>query len=520
MKKIKSVISFFILLTFLCFIFNNQIQASENQTPQLSETYNRVSEEVIRKLDKVNNAENLFRVRLEDLPTLNEVFQLLESFLFNDEDALETMYSLDELDIIIKYLIKMARIGTPPEHREELEKDIEELFSDDDEEEENMQDNTYSYSLNYLDDHYYTVASSNSEDINKYIVLCSNPLKKITKTAKKVFKKAGHLVKKNRKTIAIISAVAVVGVTTYYIISSKSTENSYPFSNQDESIKTEKENNQTFNENVESIPYQDSLLANNLETEKPIITGILEDNIYSLKEELQIENNYNNPEINKNFWTTTKEAIKEHSAYATHKVLDEVTEYTKYVPGLIDEIGSFTNRFVPNEIFDNVKPEKGILESYEDNIYQAHQKIDQLFDTNQSEMYTKEAKEGSDKDWSIAILPPPSGILKESLDLEKLADAGKVFDRAGLTKAGRALAKHGGREGSVFPKPIGNPEQINKQGQEILEKILNKPNKKIILGNYERYGDVIDIQVPNLGGVRYSKEGEFIGFLEPGKIHE
>ncbi len=73
---------------------------------------------------------------------------------------------------------------------------------------------------------------------------------------------------------------------------------------------------------------------------------------------------------------------------------------------------------------------------------------------------------------------------------------------------------------SVFPKPLGNPEQINLQGQKILESILNNPNKKIILGNYERYGDVIDIQVPNLGGVRYSKQGEFIGFLEQGKIYE
>ena len=39
-----------------------------------------------------------------------------------------------------------------------------------------------------------------------------------------------------------------------------------------------------------------------------------------------------------------------------------------------------------------------------------------------------------------------------------------------------------GREGSVFPKPIGTPKQINQQGQEILENILNHPNKKINIG--------------------------------------
>ena len=42
------------------------------------------------------------------------------------------------------------------------------------------------------------------------------------------------------------------------------------------------------------------------------------------------------------------------------------------------------------------------------------------------------------------------------LDLEALSRAGQVMDRGGLTKAGRALDKHGGRSSSIFPKATGN----------------------------------------------------------------
>ncbi len=102
-----------------------------------------------------------------------------------------------------------------------------------------------------------------------------------------------------------------------------------------------------------------------------------------------------------------------------------------------------------------------------------------------------------------------------NVDFDKLLEAGKAHDRGGLTKAGRGLAKHGGREGSHFPKPKGNPSNINKQGQELLEKILKHPNKNIRTRVRERYGEIIEIKVKKLGGVHYTKDGEFIGFLQP-----
>ena len=75
--------------------------------------------------------------------------------------------------------------------------------------------------------------------------------------------------------------------------------------------------------------------------------------------------------------------------------------------------------------------------------------------------------------------------------------------------------KHGYRKESAFPKPVGNLVQINQHGQEILKTILNHPQKTITMEEFARFGKVIDIHAPNIGGVRYSKEGQFIGFLEP-----
>ncbi len=63
---------------------------------------------------------------------------------------------------------------------------------------------------------------------------------------------------------------------------------------------------------------------------------------------------------------------------------------------------------------------------------------------------------------------------------------------------------------SVFPKPLGNPEQINQQGQEILESILNG-SKKIIIPD----GDIgFEIYLPDGKGVYFKKDGTFRGFVE------
>jgi filamentous hemagglutinin len=103
--------------------------------------------------------------------------------------------------------------------------------------------------------------------------------------------------------------------------------------------------------------------------------------------------------------------------------------------------------------------------------------------------------------------------------INDLSDAAKVLDpsdKSGeLSAAGRALQKHGGRDGSAFPSAKGNPAAINDQGQQIVDGILNNPDSTVTQRNTGRFGDVIDITAPNGQGVRYSADGKFITFLEP-----
>ena len=81
-----------------------------------------------------------------------------------------------------------------------------------------------------------------------------------------------------------------------------------------------------------------------------------------------------------------------------------------------------------------------------------------------------------------------------------------------LTKAGRAIQKHGSRPGSAFPPATGNAESKNKQGQGVLEDIVNNPDSTTNEGN--RFGGT-DVIAPDGTGARFDSEGKFRGFLEP-----
>ena len=112
---------------------------------------------------------------------------------------------------------------------------------------------------------------------------------------------------------------------------------------------------------------------------------------------------------------------------------------------------------------------------------------------------------------------PPKRFNGHSVDsLSEASKAKDPADRSGqLTVAGRALQKHGGRPGSSFPAPKGNPAAINEAGQRTVDEILNNPNTKATQKQAGRYGTVTDVVAPDGRGLRYSSTGQLIGFLEP-----
>ena len=80
-----------------------------------------------------------------------------------------------------------------------------------------------------------------------------------------------------------------------------------------------------------------------------------------------------------------------------------------------------------------------------------------------------------------------------------------------MTKAGRALDKHGGRPGSAFPKAKGTPADKNAQGQFELDDILTDPDSYMII-DYERGG--YKLYASDGRGVYYRSDSAFRGFLE------
>lgn len=214
--------------------------------------------------------------------------------------------------------------------------------------------------------------------------------------------------------------------------------------------------------------------------------------------------------------STLIQGAKELGSCAVHEILDAVGTLASIVPQALEEIGSIGASILPESLrltnFDGetVNP----IQNYESNIETLHEFIDDIFTTNQAWLYTEEAKNAGVQ-FDIGILPFPGSFSSGILDANKLAESGKALDRAGFTRAGRGLMKHGYREGSVFPKPLGNPAQINEHGQKVLESILNHPEKQVITREAEKFGKIVDIFAPGIGGARYTANGEFIGFLEP-----
>ncbi|NGX36502.1 MAG: hypothetical protein K1000chlam1_01348 [Candidatus Anoxychlamydiales bacterium] len=61
----------------------------------------RVSVEAIKKMDRINKADNLFDIQIDDLLTMDEIFDCIERFPDEDDDDFEEIYTEEELKIIV-----------------------------------------------------------------------------------------------------------------------------------------------------------------------------------------------------------------------------------------------------------------------------------------------------------------------------------------------------------------------------------------------------------------------------------
>lgn len=108
-----------------------------------------------------------------------------------------------------------------------------------------------------------------------------------------------------------------------------------------------------------------------------------------------------------------------------------------------------------------------------------------------------------------------SVVPRATAGLDDLSRAASALDRNNLTKAGRALQKHGDRAGSAFPRVTGSAADRNAAAQALVDDILANPQAPFTNRTHTVFGDVLEVRAPDGRGLRFGSDGSFIGLLEP-----
>lgn len=104
---------------------------------------------------------------------------------------------------------------------------------------------------------------------------------------------------------------------------------------------------------------------------------------------------------------------------------------------------------------------------------------------------------------------------------DQLSQAAASANRNGLTDAGRALQKHGGREGSIYTYTDQKASTLNKEAQHIVDDILSNPKTVITRTTATENKQIIKVihaTAPDGRTLRFNEDGtKLIGFREPNK---
>ena len=154
---------------------------------------------------------------------------------------------------------------------------------------------------------------------------------------------------------------------------------------------------------LEPAPDRTTLLKETLERQNATIKAELsqEPVIAAASEDLNIPQ-----QEQPSFLANAFDKAREVGAIIAHEVYDGVTEQLSIVPGVVG--------YASEKIGGDYSPfEKDPREAFEESVAAGHEKIDEVFATNQAELYSPEAKEARDK-LATGMLPPPGGGIKSS----------------------------------------------------------------------------------------------------------
>lgn len=404
------------------------------------------------------------------LLTYDGILNLLDEI---ESGELEKRCDFQELEKINQFLILLAREGSITGDLVLLD-DIAELARE------------YDYAPPYDVDRDYVIAPAFAYHQGE-VVLCG-----FKKKCKKAWKKTKKFVSTHKEEIIIgaVTVIAAGAIVTVGVMAGTAEENNIPATRVIAKEEPKK---------APDIKQEQTLSEVNPPS---ILKELIQEKLEPIKE-LANET----PDI------SFREKAREMGAICAHEALDSVVELVSVIPQLQQELVDLGEKLLPEGLI----PEgmKHPVENFEKAMHAGHEKIDQAFSTNHSELYSPEARVAKNDGITRCELPFPGKITEITVDAKQLARAGEALDKAKFTKAGRSLMKHGYREESVYPRPVGTPEEINKHGQKILDSILKHPEKITYERQHPTLGKVVEIVVPGKGGARFTVDGEMIGFLEP-----
>ena len=215
----------------------------------------------------------------------------------------------------------------------------------------------------------------------------------------------------------------------------------------------------TLRPQLEPLPDRTTLLKETLERQNTTIKAELsqEPVIAAADEDLNI------PEQEQpSFLSNVADKAREVGAIITHEVYDGVTEQLSIVSSAVG--------YVSEKIGSDYSPfEKDPREAFQESVAAGHEKIDEVFATNQAELYSPEAKEVKDK-LTTGMLPPPGGF-------SNIAKNGKPLSQAYIT------ARNGGKHAPLIRryKDVSTKEiqksirSYEKQIVKHQDKIANPP---------------------------------------------
>jgi hypothetical protein len=294
-----------------------------------------------------------------------------------EQGELEKKCSSEELVRLSHFFAILAKEGVLSHNKVEnfiLEEDIRELLAESCE---------YSFFPHPGDDYFVASAVNDQEEI----LLCKSWLHK-------KWKKVAKFVAKHKKAIIIGAVIVTATVIAVCVVAAASTAAVAA------TAAAATEDSPDTNESASSTP--ETIPIFNAVQEAPVLKAALDEQNASFKEHMSVDNFSSDDQ-------SLKEKVRNFGALLAHQALDGISELISFVPKLNQEINeiavySSINHDNPTSVTSSIDP----VDTYNVVIGVGHQKIDQVFSTNQSVLYTPEIKASRcTNNFEVGIIPPP-----------------------------------------------------------------------------------------------------------------